>query len=238
MLRDGVLSGEQRSTVMQSVAIGLGAGCLVLAGCGGSDSSDDPPEDRLAAAKTSLDDADFIGFTIETDDLPSDVDGLVKAEGTGTHEPAFTGKVDVDAAVSISADVVAVDGVVYADLPVIGWNEIDPADYGAPDPAALMDTDSGISSLFTATEDLTSGDDVREGSDVFSTIDGTIPGDAVNALFPSAGTDPFDVSYRLTDDDEIDAITVTGPFYEGSDDVTYQLDFDLDADEVDIQPPD
>jgi lipoprotein LprG len=101
----------------------------------------------------------------------------------------------------------------------------------------LMDTETGLSSLFTATEDLEAGDDEREGSDVFSTIDGIIPGEAVKAVFPSSGTDPFDVTYRLTDDDAIDAIDVTGPFYEGNDDVTYTLTFDLDADEVEIEPP-
>ena len=59
--------------------------------------------------------------------------------------------------IDISAKLIAVDGKVYAELPLVGWQDIDPADYGAPDPAALMDTDSGISSLFTATEDADGG---------------------------------------------------------------------------------
>lgn len=209
----------------------------VLGGCSGDGASDTPPDERLDAAKQSFDDAEYIGFTLETDDLPSDVDGLVKASGTGTHDPAFTGEVDVDTAVSINAPVVSVDGVVWAQLPIVGWNEIDPADYGAPDPAALMDTDSGISSLFTATEDLQAGDQVRDGSEVYDTIEGTIPGADVQALFPSAGTDPFDVTYQLADDDSVRAASVTGPFYEGSDDVTYDLTFDLSADPVEIAPP-
>jgi lipoprotein LprG len=229
---------RSRLRTKQVLAIAMATGLLLIAGCGGSDSSNDtPPEDRLAAAKTSLDDADFIGFTLGTDDLPSGVDGLVNAEGTGTHEPAFTGKVDVQASIAINANLIAVNDTVWAELPIFGWKEIDPADYGAPDPAALMDTDSGISSLFTATEDLQQGDDVRHDSEVFSTIEGTIPGEAVKAVFPSAGTEPFDVSYRLNGDDEIAGITITGPFYGDSGDVTYDLTFDLDADAVEIQPP-
>lgn len=212
---------------------------LAVAGCKGgtSDDNDAAPADRLAAAKQSLDDADFIDFELSTDNLPSGVDGLTNATGTGTHDPAFTGEVDVTTSLSFTAPVISVDDVVYAQLPIVGWSEIDPADYGAPDPAALMDTDTGLSSLFTATEGAETGDSERDGEDVFTTIDGTIPGDAVKALFPSAGTDDFDVTYTVTSDDDIKSIEVTGPFYDGYDDVTYSLSFDLDADEVDIEAP-
>jgi lipoprotein LprG len=227
-----------RPVVSAGVAVAL-AGLLALTGCRGgpSDDSSEPPADRLAAAKQSLDDAEFVGFTLETDSLPGGVSGLKKAAGTGTHDPAFTGKVDVDAGVPISAQVISVDDTVYAELPIVGWREIDPADYGAPDPAALMDTDTGLSSLFTQTVDPTAGDQVREGDQVLDTIDGTIPGDAVKPLFPSAGDGDFDVTYSLTSDDAIDLVDVTGPFYGDSGDVTYRLTFDLDADPVDIQPP-
>ena len=75
------------------------------------------------------------------------------------------------------------------------------------------------------------------GDVVLTTVVGTIPGDAVKAVFPSSGTDAFDVTYTLTADNDIQGITVTGPFYEGSDDVTYDLEFDLAADEVSIVAP-
>ncbi|HSS67125.1 MAG TPA: LppX_LprAFG lipoprotein, partial [Nocardioidaceae bacterium] len=172
-----------------------------------------------------------------TDNLPDGVDGLVKADGTGTHAPAFTGDVDVQAALSLSAPIVSVDGQIYAKLPIVGWQDIDPADYGAPDPGALMDPDSGLSSLFTKTVDPTAGDQVRNGDLVLDTIHGTIPGADVKALFPSAGDGDFDVTYWLTSDDAINAVDVTGPFYGDSGDITYHLTFDLDADPVDIQPP-
>jgi lipoprotein LprG len=227
-----------RPTLSVRIAVALLA-VLALSACkGGSSDSAKAPSDRLAAAKTSLDDADYIGFAIEADSLPDGVgDALKKAVGTGTHAPAFTGNVDVQTSVSISAPIISVDGKVYAQLPIVGWRDIDPADYGAPDPAALMDTDTGLSSLFTQTVEPTAGDQVREGDQVLDTIHGTIPGDAVKAIFPSAGDGDFDVTYALTSDDAIDAVDVTGPFYGDSGDVTYRLTFDLDADPVDIQPP-
>jgi lipoprotein LprG len=227
-----------RPTVVALAA--LAVVCVVgLSSCKGGASSDnnEAPADRLAAAKQSVDDAEYIGFTIATDNLPDGVEGLVKADGTGTHDPAFTGEVDVQAALALSAPIISVDGKVYAKLPIVGWQDINPDDYGAPDPGALMDADSGLSSLFTKTVDPTAGDQVRDGDLVLDTIHGTIPGADVKALFPSAGDGDFDVTYSLTSDDTINAVDVTGPFYGSSGDITYHITFDLEADPVDIQPP-
>ncbi len=213
---------------------------LAVAGCKGSDtsSSDKTPEARLTAAKKSFDTTKFIGFTLATEQLPDGLQGLLSASGTGTHDPSFTGDVKVQTSVTdISAPLVAVDGSVYAKLPFVGWNTINPADYGAPDPSNLMDTDTGLSSLFTATVAPTAGGSQRSGDQVLTTIDGSLPGDAVRHVFPSAGAADFTVSYALTSDDRVASAKISGPFYDGSADVTYTVDFDLQASPVDIQAP-
>lgn len=217
-----------------------GALTLALTGCsgdGGGSSDGQSPSDRLAEAKQSFDDAEFIGFTLATEKLPSDLEGLLSAKGTGTHDPAFTGEVRVQAGIDVTAPVVAVDDRVYAKLPFSPYTEIDPAAYGAPDPADLMDPEGGISSLFTATADPETGDSTRDGKTVLTEIEGTIPGDSMTTVFPSAGSGDFDVVYTLTDENDIDRVRIAGPFYEGYDDVTYTLELDLTGDEVDIRPP-
>jgi lipoprotein LprG len=223
---------------LAAIALAL-AVALSASACKGNSSSngDMSPQQQLAAAKKSLDNADYIGFTMSTDHLPSGVHGLVDAKGTGTHDPAFTGEVDVQAALPINAQLISVDDKVYAKLPLVGWSVINPGDYGAPDPGALMNTDTGLSSLFTKTQDPKVGDSTRQGDQVLKTITGTLPGEDVKALFPSAGTGTFDVTYTLNDDDSINSLKVTGPFYDGSDDVTYDVTFDLNADAVDITAP-
>ena len=225
---------------MRRLVVFSAAVVLTVTGCsgGGSTSKDESPQDRLAAAKKSLDDAEYIGFTLSTDSLPDGVDGLLEATGTGTHAPAFTGDAKVKTAITVTTPIIAVDGKVYIQLPFSPWDDIDPAAYGAPDPAALMATDSGVSSLFTATTDVKVGDSERDADVVLTSISGVIPNAEVKALFPSSGDGDFDVTYTVTDDDDIDRAAVTGPFYEGSDDVTYDLDFDLNADAVDISAPD
>jgi hypothetical protein len=72
---------------------------------------------------------------------------------------------------------------------------------------------------------------------VLTQIDGTIPGDAVQAVFPSAGTSDFAVTYLLDEANVVDSVTIDGPFYDGYDDVTYRIDLDLEGDEVQIEAP-
>jgi lipoprotein LprG len=226
-----------RRLVSLLVALVLG---LSLAACKGSDpgTSDKSPQDRLATAKKSFDNADYIEFTLTASSLPDGLQGLLSAQGTGTHDPAFTGEVKVQTKVTdLTAPLVAVDSTVYAKFPFVGWNKIDPSDYGAPDPANLMDPGSGVSSLFPATEHPQSGDSQRSGDEVLTTIDGTLPASAVKRVFPSSGDADFTVSYTLRSDDSIHSAKITGPFYDGSDDVTYTISFDLEADKVDIQAP-
>ena len=236
----GRASATWQAVRVQRLWIAAAALALTISGCSGDSggaSDDQSPSDRLAEAKQGFDDAESIGFTLATKELPSDLEGLLSAKGTGTHDPAFTGEVRVQAGIDVTAPVVAVDDKVYAKLPFSPYTQIDPAAYGAPDPADLMDPQGGISSLFTATEDPETGDSTRDGKTVLTEIEGTIPGESMKDVFPSAGSDDFDVVYTLTDDNAVDRVRIAGPFYEGYDDVTYTLELDLTSDEVDIRPP-
>lgn len=216
---------------------------LALAGCSGDDTSSEPeadPTERLAAAKEALDETSGVRITLTTDDLSEGVDGLLRAEGYGTHDPAFDGEIVVRyAGIEPTVPVVAVDGTVYAQVPLTtGWSEVDPAEYGAPDPAGLMDTDDGFSSVLTATEGVEEGEQVRGGEDnrdVLTTISGTVAGDVVAGIIPSAEGD-FDASYTLTDEDELRSMVLTGDFY-GAGSMTYTITFDDYGAEPSITAP-
>jgi lipoprotein LprG len=217
--------------------VGIG---LVVSGCGGGASKADTQRlpKRLAAAKRAFDASRYIGFDLSTPRLPSGVGtGLYSAGGTGTHAPAFTGKVKAKAGLTLDVDVVAVGGKVYAKLPFVGWTSIDVAKYGAPDPAALMDKRSGLSSLFTDATHLRNGGQERDGSTVLTKVNGTLPGRAVHAIFPTAATEPFDATFKLTDGNVLRSAEFTGPFYSGQDDVTYTLNVRLNAGPVAIKAP-
>lgn len=230
----------RRRTAAAFAATALAA-ALAVSGCSGGDSAGaETPTERLAAAKSHLDDTSGVHIELATDKLPSGVDGLLSADGIGTHDPAFEGTIKV-AASGITADaaVVAVDGVVHAKLPfTTKFVPIDPADYGAPDPADLMSSDGGLSSLLTAAEDVEEGKQVRDGDAVLSTFSGTVPGAAVAAVIPSASADAdFDATFTVDDEDQLARVVLTGPFYPEADEVTYTVSFDDYGTDKDIQAP-
>lgn len=218
---------------------------LSVAACGGSDDNggggDQTPEEALAAAKQTLDDTSGVELTLSTNDLPEGVTGVEKAAGVGTHAPAFEGKITVVlSGQAFEVPVVAVDEKVYVQLPLTtGWQDIDPAEYGAPDPARLMSPDAGFSSLLDATTDLEAGESVRGGEDnkeILTEYTGTVSGDVVENIIPTA-TGDFDATYTITDDGELRSADLTGVFYEDSDPMTYTVTFDGYGTEKDITAP-
>jgi lipoprotein LprG len=208
----------------------LAAGALlVLTGCteDAAPAEGESPEDVLAQAKQVLDDTSGIRLSLDADELPPGVSAVSGAEGVGTHAPAFDGTLDVVLAGSeFEVPVIAVDGTVYAQVPLVpGWQDVDPAEYGAPDPAQLMSTDVGFSSLLPATEDVEQGESVRGGEnneEVLTEYTGTVPGEVVGNVIPSASGE-FDATYTITDGGELRTVVLTGVFYPDTSPMTYTI---------------
>jgi lipoprotein LprG len=213
---------------------------MLLAGCGGSDTPEDSPTQVLAAAKKQLDTTSGVRIGLSTPKLPTGVDGLLSATGIGTHAPAFQGTIKVAAkGFTADADVVAVDGEVHAKLPFTKrFTVIDPADYGAPDPASLLDPEDGLSSLLTSATGMKSDGEVREGKTVLRSYTGTVPGRSVAAVIPSATPGAtFGATFTVGARDRLSKAVLTGPFYPESGDVTYTITFDQYDTEKDIAAP-
>ncbi len=220
---------------------------VTLAGCGGNDSggsdtkSDASPEQVLATAKKTFDDTSGVSIALVTHDLPDGVTGIEKATGTGTHAPAFEGKIVVDlSGQAFEVPVVAVGAKVYAQLPLTtGFQDIDPTEYGAPDPAQLMAPDRGFSALLGSTSGLKKGKSVRGGADnkeILTEYTGTVGAQVMKGIIPTASGD-FDVAYTITDDGELREADLTGVFYEKSSSMTYSVTFDDYGTTKDITAP-
>jgi lipoprotein LprG len=218
---------------------------LSLGSCSGSDDggggSGASPKETLAKAKATLDDTSGVMLTLTTDDLPAGVTGVESAEGVATHAPAFDGTITVVlAGQALEVPVIAVDGTVSAELPLTtGWQDVDPADYGAPDPAELMNPDGGFSALLAATSGLTKGESVRGGADyreVLTEYSGAVTSGVVKDVIPTA-TGQFKVVYTISDDGELREARLTGVFYPDSDSMTYSITFDDYGTDKDISAP-
>lgn len=234
-------SRSRRPRVLVTVAA---AAALLLAGCtGGSDDGGGVDtaalQKRLDTARTVIDDAETVDVSIAASEVPDGVSGLLSAKGRGNHSPAFEGDVKVSTGgATLTAKVIAVDGTVYASTGITpGYLTIDPASLKAPDPASLLDPDQGVTRILEQTKDLDQGDRSRDGSDVLTSITGTLPGDVVAQIIPSADAQAtFDVTYRL-DDDVLRDASMTGPFYGGGADVTYTLVLRTSDEPVEITAP-
>lgn len=234
----------RRSTAALAAALGGLVLTGTLAACDSaspaSDSGESPTQ-ALASAKKHLDGTSGVNLTLSTDKLPSGVTGVQQAAGVATHDPAFDGSITVVLnGQPFDIPVVSVDHKVYVQLPLThGWQDVDPGEYGAPDPAQLLSPDQGFSSLLTATTGVKKGDSVRGGSDnkdVLTTYSGSVAADQVRNILPGASGD-FDATYTLTSDDELRSAELTGVFYANSDPMTYTLTFDDYGTDKDITAP-
>lgn len=218
------------------------AGCAGGGGSSGSGGEDGPtPEEVLAEAKATLDETSGVQISLSTDDLPEGTTGITSASGVATSAPAFDGDISVSlAGNTVDVPVVAVDGTVYAELPLVpGFQDIDPGEYGAPDPATLIDPDQGVSTLLTATQDPVAGETVRGGADnteVLTEYTGTVTDEVMTNLIPSA-EGSFEVTYTVTEDDELRRAVLTGVFYPATSEMTYTVDLTEYGTEQDITAP-
>jgi lipoprotein LprG len=235
-----------RKTAAVALALALSpAFSLVLTACSGDDSGsnaqDKTPEDVVAAAQATLTETSGVQLTLETKDLPDGIDGIVKADGVATDAPAFEGTLTVTlSGQAFEVPVIAVDGKVNVQIPLTpGWSDVDPEDYGAPDPAGFLSPDDGFAAILGAATGLEKGDSIRGGAannEILTTYSGSVPGNIVDRVIPGASGD-FDLTAQVTADDELRQMSLTGVFYSGSDPNTYTVGFDAYGTTKDIQAP-
>jgi lipoprotein LprG len=215
-----------------------------LAGCtdddqNGPDQRELTAAERLSAAKVALDSASSVHLALTSKGIPQGATGVVSADGWGAHPPAFKGTFKVSLkGIQGDADVTSVDGEVWAKLPFVpGTNKIDPATFGIPDPAVLFNPDKGLTNLLPATKSPALGDQTRKGSEVLTTVKGSLPGSAVVDLFlvgDRNGT--FNATYALTEQNQLREVSLVGPFF-GSTPSTYTLTLDQYDQPVTITKP-
>lgn len=228
-----------RRRCLAAVLLCLG---LVAAACTGDEDAENTtsPEEVMAQVKQTLDETSGVRLRLATGELPSSVQGITEASGVAVHPAGFEGTITASVnGIPVEVEVIATDGKVWIKFLTPTYQEADPADYGAPDPARLMATEGGFSDLLVATEDLARGEQVRGGAnneEILTEYTGTVPGELATTVIPSASGD-FDAAYTVTEDGELRRATLTGEFYPGAGSMTYTLDFDDYGLEQDISAP-
>ena len=192
---------------------------FTLTACGSSSSTTDPMQ-ALKTAKAALDSTAGVHVSIVGTNVPSGQDGLTEAEGFITRTPpAFkgTGKGSFQG-FSATVSAVAIGGKIYATLPVVGVQTFSPSDLGFPDPAQLLNADTGLSSLLLKTTGLTAGGQSRTGANndvIVTTYSGSLSSTDLAKVLP-VKSGSFQVTYQIGSDGKLVGATVTGPFYAGA----------------------
>ncbi|NUQ32858.1 MAG: LppX_LprAFG lipoprotein, partial [Dermatophilaceae bacterium] len=96
----------------------------------------------------------------------------------------------------------------------------------------------GLTTLLTATTSPAVGGQTRQGSEVLTTIKGTVPGKAVTDLFLIGDSNgSFTATYGLTDAQELRQVVIAGPFFGAGSASTYTLTLDQYGQPVTITKP-
>jgi len=234
------IKGKLAAAVLSALCAVTVASCSSDPGAASGGQTQLSPAQRLAAAKAKVDAAPSVHLKLASTNVPQGASGVMSADGWGKHPPAFKGTFKVTLkGIQADADITSVDGKVYAKLPLIpGTNEIDPKQFNLPDPAVLFSSDKGLTTLLTATTSPTAGEQVRQGSEVLTTIKGTVPGKAVTDLFLIGDSNgSFTATYGLTDSQELRQVAITGPFFGAGSTSTYTLTLDQYGQPVTITKP-
>ena len=188
----------------------------------------------MEQAKKKFDDASSVHINLSTKSTPSEGNGVLAAtrRPDPRHRPSKGDVKVVLNGLTATVPITSVDGKVYAKLPLqTKYTVIDPAEYGAPDPGAFADPDTGMSSLLTQLDDLQKQGESRSGDQILTTYTGTLPGKAVKEIIPSAAADQtYETSVGVDEKGYARTVKITGTFFAGNDDVTYNLKLsDYDA---------
>lgn len=205
---------------------------LFVAGCGGEEKkkSDAPsPTAVMQTAKKKFDDASSVHIALSTTSTPSSGNGVLGATGDITHDPAFQGDVKVViSGLTATVPITSTGEKVYAKLPLqTKYSVIDPTEYGAPDPADFADPENGLSGLLTKIDGLKKGTQRRSGDTILTTYSGNLPGAAVKKIIPSASAkQTYKTIIGVDTSGFAKTVKVTGIFFSGSNDVTYDVKLD------------
>lgn len=205
------------------LSAGVLALALVVTGCGGGE--EEPAaltaQERLDAARLKVEEVDALTINLTSTGVPDDVNGVQSAKGTGViegdlikFEGEFQGRVS---GITATAGILSIGDDTYMKLFTPDYAPIDLDELGAPNPTAFFAPDTGVASLMAATSEVTEGGKVREGRDILTEISGTLPGENVEALLRLGGPGrTFDVTYGLSDDNELRKAVLEGEFWEGT----------------------
>ncbi len=219
---------------MKLLVAAVATSLMLLPACSGSEGTKPAgatPAEVMANAAQKLDETSGVDLTLTSAGLPTSASGflLVGGSGTAIHPDSFQGRLQIKAlGMTADAEVIATGGKVWINNALLGpgFQEVDPAKYGVPDPAQLLAPEGGIPDLLPATAELEEGESIRGGvdnKDVLTEYTGVLTQAQIDKVL-GMGTGDFKVRYEVDQKGYLRTVEVTGVFYDGEPAVTYTVD--------------
>lgn len=211
----------RRRSFLTALGVASAVATGSLAGCSGEETAAQDPAALLATARTTLEGAKFVTLTLTSQKVPTGVDGVTAAEGTGevsATEPkfggSFTGRIE---GISGKVGVIAIGPDTWLKLFTDSYEPFDLSTVGAPNPATFFDPKGGLAAMVGSTTAPVLGGQVRQGSEVLTEVKGKLPGAQIDSLLKLGdGTSEFDVTYGIAANGELRNAVAVGPFYAGA----------------------
>jgi LppX_LprAFG lipoprotein len=213
---------------------------LVLDACGAG-STTPGPAPLLRDAKTSVDSASGLHFTLTSQNVAGTGPLITGGEGNAHRPDGFSGSLSVvDSGFTITVNVVSTGGVFYAQTPLsTAYVRTDPSTYGFGDPGQLLDPSHGLSSLLAACTGATMRDSDRLNGELLDEVACSIPGALVATLLTSAdASQPVQATIGVADSNhQLRRVTLLGPFFDKARPSTFTVVLDKYGENVTITPP-
>lgn len=213
-----------------------------IAGCSGGGDADSDPKELLATAKEKLDAASSVRFVLTSANVPEGSASLIGGEGVLARPAKFRGDLRVSiGSTTAEVSVISVGGTVYAKLPFASaYAKTEPTRFGIGDPGALMDPDTGLSTLLVKARKLELADRARIGKEVVQEVKGQVPGQLVADLLVTAdASKPVAAVFAVTEKTgEVRRVVLTGPFFREGVNSTLTVVLDRYSEKVSITAPD
>ena len=223
------------------IAHGLTAIGLVLAALAGCGS---PPPDAhtlLGDAKKSVDASRTVHFKLSSSNAQSSSTALVGGDGTAARPDGFAGQLNVSIqGLIITIKIASVGGVFYVQLPFsTTWTVARADQYGFGDPAQLINTDHGLTSLLAEAKSPALGEQDRYNGELLYEVTCRLPGADVARLLTSADPTQDDTAVIgiSADSHQLRRVVLTGPFFDKNKSSTYTLVLDNYGANVTVTAP-
>ena len=202
---------------------------VVAAACssGGSGGGSTTAPQLLSQAKSTLDSSSAVHFVLTSQNVSGSGLELTGGSGDIVRNPvSIQGSFEVmTSGVQVSIKIAAVGSTFEAQLPFTsGYTKTDPAKFGLTNPAQLLNTTNGLSSLLANAQNPTLGAQERVNGEVLDMVIFTVPGKSVPVIPDSAPTKPVQLTVGINPSNyQLRTVTLVGPFTSSTSNSTFTV---------------